>query len=94
LRPALNEWDNALLAANVSVDDVVNHIDYMVKLVGSDFVGLGSDFDGISCPPDQLEDVSRMPSITKALLERNYEEEDIKKILGGNFMRVFAEVCG
>lgn len=94
LRPEMNDWDNALLSANVSVDDVVDHIDYIVKLVGSDFVGLGSDFDGIVCPPDQLEDVSRMPSITKALLERDYEEEDIKKILGGNFMRVFAEVCG
>ena len=57
-------------------------------------VGVGTDFDGISCPPDQLENVSGMPSITKELLKRNYNEADIKKILGGNFMRIFAEVCG
>ena len=72
-----------------SVKTVVDHIDYVVKLVGDDFVGLGSDFDGISLTPNGLRDVSKMPAITKELVKRRYTEDSIRKILGGNFMRVF-----
>lgn len=72
---------------------VVDHIDYVVNLVGVDYVGLGSDFDGVSFLPKGLEDCSKMPEITKELVKRGYSEEDIKKILGGNFMRVFRGVC-
>jgi membrane dipeptidase len=68
---------------------LIDHIDYIVKLVGADYVGLGSDFDGIESAPRELNDVSDMPLVTKALLERGYTEKDIKKILGGNFIRVF-----
>jgi membrane dipeptidase len=68
---------------------LIDHIDYIVKLVGADYVGLGSDFDGIESAPKELNDVSDMPLVTKALLERGYAEKDIKKILGGNFIRVF-----
>lgn len=68
---------------------LIDHIDYIVKLVGADYVGLGSDFDGIESAPKELDDVSDMPLITKALLERGYSKKDIEKILGGNFIRVF-----
>jgi membrane dipeptidase len=55
-------------------------------------VGLGSDFDGIGTPPVGLENVSKVPNITRELVRREYEEEDIKKILGGNHLRVFGGV--
>ncbi len=67
---------------------LLDHLDHIVKLVGVDYVGLGSDFDGISFPPQQMDDVTSFPLITQALLERGYKDDDIKKILGGNFIRV------
>jgi membrane dipeptidase len=75
-----------------SVEKLVDHIDYIVKKVGPNHVGLGSDFDGIGAPPVGLEDASKMPNITRELVRRKYSEEDIKKILGGNQLRVFGEV--
>lgn len=68
---------------------LLDHIDYIVKLVGIDYVGLGSDFDGIDSPPVGLDGVEDYPKITEGLLKRGYSEKDIKKILGGNFLRVF-----
>jgi membrane dipeptidase len=68
---------------------LIDHLDYIVKLIGVDHVGLGSDFDGIESAPKGLDDVSNLPLITKALLERGYSKTDIEKILGGNFIRVF-----
>lgn len=67
---------------------LIDHIDYIVKLVGADFVGLGSDFDGITITPLELDDVTDFPVITKALLDRGYSRNDIEKILGGNLLRV------
>ena len=67
---------------------VIDHIDYIAKLVGVDYVGLGSDFDGINVTPLQLDDVTSYPLITKALVERGYSKTDITKILGGNLLRV------
>lgn len=67
---------------------LIDHIDYIAKLVGFDYVGLGSDFDGINITPQQLDDVATYPLITKALVEKGYSEKDIGKILGGNFLRV------
>lgn len=67
---------------------LIDHIDYIVKLVGVDYVGLGSDFDGINITPQQLDDVTTYPLITKALVERGYNKKDINKILGGNLLRV------
>jgi membrane dipeptidase len=67
---------------------LIQHIEYIIKLVGVDYVGLGSDFDGIEIPPLQLDDVTTYPLITKALLEKGYSKKDINKILGGNFLRV------
>lgn len=66
-----------------------DHIDYIVKLVGVDYVGLGSDFDGIESAPKGLDGVEDYPKITEGLIKRGYSEKDIKKILGGNFLRVF-----
>ncbi len=74
------------------IDVLIDHIDHVVKLVGADHIGLGSDFDGASCYPEGLEDVTGYPLITYHLLKRGYRESDIVKILGGNFLRVFAEV--
>jgi membrane dipeptidase len=68
---------------------LIDHLDYIVKLVGIDFVGLGSDFDGIEAGPKELNGVQDFPLITKALLDRGYSKKDIRKILGENFLRVF-----
>lgn len=67
---------------------LLEHLDYIVKLIGVDHVGLGSDFDGISVAPQQLDDVTSYPLITKALLEKGYSRKDVTKILGGNILRV------
>lgn len=72
-----------------SLSMLLEHLDYIVKLVGVDYVGLGSDFDGIEAPPRELNGVQDFPLITKALLEKGYSKKDINKILGGNFLRVF-----
>ncbi len=71
---------------------LVDHIDYIVQLVGPDHVGLGSDFDGIPSTPDGLDDVARMPLITQVLIDRGYSNTDIQKILGGNFLRIMKNV--
>jgi membrane dipeptidase len=76
------------------LDVLIDHIDYIAKLVGVDHVGIGSDFDGISITPLEMDDVTFLPNITKKLLERGYSTDDVKKILGGNFLRVFKQVCG
>ena len=74
----------------VSWERVVEHVDHAVRLVGPDHVGLGSDFDGATMP-EGLNDVSYLPRLTQALLDRGYREKDIKKILGGNTLRVLEE---
>lgn len=68
---------------------LLDHLDYIVRLIGTDHVGLGSDFDGIESPPKGLRGVQDFPEITKALMARGYRKKDIRKILGGNFIRVF-----
>jgi membrane dipeptidase len=78
-----------------SLQLVLDHMDHMVRVMGIDHVGVGSDFDGFG--PTQtsgLQDVTRYPDITAGLLDRGYAPEDVQKILGGNFMRVFRQVCG
>ena len=76
----------------VSYTRIVDHIDHIVKVAGIDHVGLGSDFDGIPSAPEGMEDVSKLPNIRAELKRRGYSEKDINKIMGENFMRVFAEV--
>jgi len=76
---------------HVSWERIIEHIDHVAKLVGPDHVGLGSDFDGADMP-DGLEDCSKLPKITEALLRNGHSEDDIRKILGGNTLRVMEQV--
>jgi membrane dipeptidase len=71
-----------------AISKLVDHIDYIVKLVGDDYVGIGSDFDGVSSLPIGMDDVTKYPLITEELKKRGYSNRSIKKILGGNVMRV------
>ena len=81
------------ITGGTPVDILIDHIDYIVKLVGVDYVGLGSDFDGGVYSPNEIYDATCYPIITKKLVERGYKEEEIRKILGLNFLRVFKQVC-
>jgi membrane dipeptidase len=76
----------------VKVSRLVDHIDHVVKLVGIDHVGIGSDFDGVQSTLSDLADVSQLPNLTDELLRRGYSESDVDKILGGNMLRVMEEV--
>jgi membrane dipeptidase len=76
----------------VYLSRIVDHIDHVVKLVGIDHVGIGSDFDGVQAVPADLKSVADLPNLTKELLRRGYSESDIDKILGGNMLRVMEEV--
>ena len=67
---------------------LLDHLDYIVQRIGVDHVGMGSDFDGVSSTPQQLDDVTAYPLITKALLEKGYSKKEVYKIMGGNFLRV------
>jgi membrane dipeptidase len=72
---------------------LIDHIDHIAKVAGVDHVGLGSDFDGVSgATPAGMDSAADLPKITQALLDRGYSAEDIKKILGGNLLRVFSQV--
>jgi membrane dipeptidase len=82
------------LSKGVSIDKFIDHIDYIKKLVGVDYIGLGSDYDGGITPPNELYDGTCYPIITRKLVERGYTELEIRKILGLNFLRVFKQVCG
>jgi membrane dipeptidase len=75
---------------HVSWERIIDHIDHAVKLVGPDHVGLGSDFDGATMP-EGMEDASKLPKITEALFRKGYKEDDIRKILGGNLLRVMEQ---
>jgi membrane dipeptidase len=90
-REALRAWvkENDFPAGNVQT--IADHIDRIVKVAGIDHVGLGSDFDGITKVPHQMEDVSCYPYLTQELWNRKYTKEQILKVLGGNLMRVFAD---
>jgi membrane dipeptidase len=73
------------------ISKLIDHIDHIVKVAGIDHVGIGADFDGAVDMPEGAQDVSMLPNITYELLKRGYSEKDIRKILGENFLRVFAE---
>ena len=90
-KEALRAWvkENDFPAG--SVQTIADHIDHIVKVAGIDHVGIGSDFDGITKVPHQMEDVSCYPMLTQELLNRKYTKEQIHKLLGENLMRVFAD---
>ena len=86
-------WDAAHPARPASIDLVLDQIDYAVQLIGIDHVGIGSDFDGVSGKlPDGLRTVADFPNLVAGLQARDYSDTDIRKILGGNLLRVWAAV--
>ena len=78
----------------VTVSRIVDHIDHIVKLVGIDHVGIGSDFDGVQATTSDLATIAELPNLTKELLKRGYSESDVDKVLGGNMLRVMEEQGG
>ncbi len=91
-RDRVREREYARRLPEVTVARVVDHIDYIVRLVGVEHVGVGSDFDGIQAVPRDLASVADFPNLTAELLRRGYTAEDVTKILGGNILRVMEEV--
>jgi membrane dipeptidase len=85
-------WTKSNPAPRATVADVADHIDHIRKIAGIDHIGLGGDFDGITSVPEGLEDVSKYPTLTAELLRRGYKDDDVKKILGLNILRVMREV--
>ncbi len=89
IESALKRWDADHGRGELgTIHTLIDHIDHIVQVAGVDHVGLGSDYDGISMLPKQLEDVSSYPYITQALIDDGYSDDDIRKILGGNMLRV------
>ncbi|MDQ1591468.1 MAG: rane dipeptidase [Pyrinomonadaceae bacterium] len=70
---------------------LVDHFDHVAKVAGIDHVGIGSDFDGVSSLPEGMKDIAQLPNLTYELLRRGYSERDVRKVLGENFLRAFAE---
>jgi membrane dipeptidase len=80
--------DSTTTNKRAKLSDVVAHIDHIKTIAGVGAVGIGSDFDGVGCVPEGLDDVSKFPNLTRALLEKGYSADDIRKIYGGNILRV------
>jgi membrane dipeptidase len=88
MRAAFLAWREANPQPDATLAQVADHIDHLVATAGIDHVGIGSDFDGIGATPVGLEDVSTFPDLIAELVRRGYPDEDIRKILGGNLLRV------
>jgi membrane dipeptidase len=88
----INAGCQFLTKGRATLADVVAHIDHVKRIAGADWVGLGSDFDGVSCTPTGLADVSEFPNLTRALLMKGYSAGEIHKIYGGNLLRVMRAV--
>ncbi|WP_462180889.1 dipeptidase [Pseudoalteromonas gelatinilytica] len=90
------DFDAAYRAKNpfpfASLEQVLDHIDHVVELIGIDYVGIGSDYDGVGDSlPTGLKDVSSYPNLVQGLMDRGYSDKDIKKILSGNMLRVWQQ---
>jgi membrane dipeptidase len=83
-----NKYPDEVTGLRPPMSMLMDHLDHIVKLVGVNHVGLGSDFDGVNSLPEGLDGVEDFPKITDELIKRGYSKKDIKKILGGNFLRV------
>jgi membrane dipeptidase len=83
-----DKYFDEVQAARPPLSALLAHLDYIVKLAGVDHVGIGSDFDGITSSPKELDDVTNYELITKALIDKGYSKKEINKILGGNILRV------
>jgi membrane dipeptidase len=92
VKTGLGTWATANPAPRATVSDAADHIDHVRQVAGIDHIGLGGDFDGITAVPQGLEDVSTYPVLTAELLRRGYKEDDVKKILGLNILRVMRQV--
>ncbi|MEM7312971.1 MAG: membrane dipeptidase, partial [Planctomycetota bacterium] len=91
IRRELRKFEATMPRLTSTVHDVLDHIDHIAKVAGIDHVGLGSDYDGVPSVPLGLDDVSKYPAITQGMLDRGYSDEDIRKVLGENLMRVMAQ---
>ena len=89
----INFYPPFLCSGDATLDDVVNHIEHFMSLGGEDCIGLGSDFDGISTAPENLENSSQICNLLDRLLAFNYSEETVKKIAYGNFKNLFEKFC-
>jgi membrane dipeptidase len=92
VKKGLADWTKANPAPLSTVADAADHIDHIRKVAGIDHIGLGGDFDGITSVPEGLEDVSKYPALTAELLRRGYKDDDVKKIVGLNILRVMRSV--
>lgn len=86
------KWFNTLGCPTAKLEDIVNHILHAVEVAGVDHVGIGSDFDGVPALPDEIQTAASLPKLTERLLRRGLTAPEVEKILGGNFMRAFAEI--
>jgi len=91
-RKGLEVWEHAHPAPRATLAQVADHIDHVRKVAGIDHVGIGSDFDGIGQGPVGLEDVSKFVDLVAELIRRGYSDDDVKKVVGLNLLRVFREV--
>ena len=91
-KTGLDTWVKANPAPRATIADAADHIDHIRKVAGIDHIGLGGDFDGISSVVQGLEDVSTYPALTAELLRRGYNDDEIRKVLGLNILRVMREV--
>ena len=91
MKTGLDAWTKANPAPRATIADAADHIDHIRKVAGIDHIGLGGDFDGITSVVQGLEDVSTYPALTAELLRRGYKDDEIKKILGLNILRVMRE---
>ncbi|MBI4906546.1 MAG: membrane dipeptidase [Acidobacteria bacterium] len=92
-----SSWSNPKVkpgarTTRAKLSDVVSHIRHVIKIAGVDHAGIGSDFDGVPCTPEGLDDVSKFPNLTRALLESGLTATDIEKVYGGNLLRVMRAV--
>ena len=86
------KWFKALGGPTAKLEDIVNHIIHAVDVAGVDHVGIGSDFDGVPALPEEMQTAASLPKLTDRLLQRGLAFVEVEKILGGNFMRAFAEI--
>jgi len=87
------EWLGAR-GDEVHIEAIADHADHVKRLVGAEHLALGSDWDGFVSTPPELPDAGALPALTQVFLDRGYAHDEVEKILGGNFMRVFRQVCG
>ncbi len=91
VRASMEAWDKAHPAPRATIADAADHIDHIRKIAGIDHIGIGGDFDGITTVVEGLEDVSTYPALTAELLRRGYKDDEIKKVLGLNILRVMRD---